>query len=109
MLVLLPLCLSTAQRCEYNLGAFRETWLTLASSLYTGTNSLGQVVLTWVATTPATEFTADVSPFVTQLAKYGGPTTGVFLGYVSFGSETLSSNTNVTLSVPKLSMSVLST
>lgn len=79
-------------------------------NLYYGVNGLGQTVLTWSAATPLTDFTGDISVLVKQdLSSFGGPTPNDYLGYVAFGSETLSASSNVTLSVPKLSMQVLST
>ena len=82
---------------------------TTTFNLYYGVNGLGQTVLTWSAATPLTDFTGDISVLVKQdLSSFGGPTTNDFLGYVAFGSECLSASSNVTLSVPKLSMQVVS-
>ena len=77
-------------------------------NLYFGVNGLGQSVLTWVAATPVTNFVADIAPLLMQdLTSFGGPDTSHYLGYVAFGSEALSAGSNITLSVPHLTMEVV--
>jgi hypothetical protein len=76
-------------------------------SLYTGDNGLGQIVLTWVATGTVQDFTADLSPLLQGLAAVDGPSESDYLGYMAFGSEVLSSGTNVTFYNPSLSMAVV--
>ena len=76
------------------------------SNLYAGSNSLGQKVFTWMSTTNVNRFVGDISPMLTQLASHSGPTSADYLGYIAFGSETYSAASNVTLSVPVLSIDV---
>ncbi|KAI1618411.1 concanavalin A-like lectin/glucanase domain-containing protein [Exophiala viscosa] len=76
-------------------------------SLYYGTNSLSQKVLTWVATGTVQNIDTDFGPLLQGLTGIGGPATSDYLGYMAFGSETLYSSTNVTLYVPSLSMEVV--
>ncbi len=79
-------------------------------NLYYGVNGLGQTVLTWAAAAPVTNFVGNVATLLQQdFSAFGGPTSNDYLGYVAFGSEALSAASNVTLSVPRLSMQVLST
>jgi Glycosyl hydrolase family 12 len=78
----------------------------LFSDLYYGSNSLNQIVFTWVAQANTTDFTGDVAPLLQKLAVNAGPTSTDYLGYVAFGSEAYSSPENVTLYVPKLQIDV---
>ena len=78
-------------------------------NLYFGVNGLGQSVLTWAAAAPVTNFVGDISPLLRQdLTSFGGPDTSHYLGYLAFGSETLSASSKITLSVPHLAMEVVS-
>ena len=78
-------------------------------NLYYGVNGLGQTVLTWAAAAPVTDFTGNIAMLIQQdFSAFGGPTGRDYLGYVAFGSEALSAASNITLSVPRLSMQVLS-
>lgn len=78
-------------------------------NLYYGVNGLGQTVLTWAAAAPVTEFNGNIATLIQQdFSAFGGPTGIDYLGYVAFGSEALSAASNITLSVPHLSMQVLS-
>lgn len=77
------------------------------SDLYTGANSFGQEVLTWLASDNTTTFNGDVGPLIQDLEAYSGPKSTDYLGYVAFGTETLYSDSNATLYVPKLKMDVL--
>jgi hypothetical protein len=78
-------------------------------NLYYGVNGLGQTVLTWSATAPVTNFVGDIAPLIQQdFSAFNGPSTSDHLGYVAFGSEALSSSSNITLSVPHLQMEVVS-
>ncbi|KAF2433275.1 concanavalin A-like lectin/glucanase [Tothia fuscella] len=74
--------------------------------LYTGSNSFGQKVWTWVAAKNATTFAGDVGPLITRLSNKGGPATSDYLGYVGFGTEAYNSAANVTFYVPQLSLKV---
>lgn len=75
--------------------------------LYFGDNSIGQKVFTWVAQSNTTSMNADINPLINELSNHGGPTTTDHLGYVAFGTEALYSLQNVTLSVPRLSMDLV--
>ena len=89
---------------------------TVTFNLYWGSNGLGQTVMTWMvpAGTIANQFYGDLSPLVKfDYSTLTDPPTGVtppksntYLGYVGLGSEAYWSGSNVTLSVPKLSMDV---
>lgn len=83
--------------------------------LYYGQNGLGQTVVTWTvpAGTIANNFIGDLSPLVTYdfgrltlPANIPYPSSNAYLGYIGMGSEALSATQNVTLSVPKLEMTV---
>ncbi|KAK4937956.1 hypothetical protein LTR10_021521 [Elasticomyces elasticus] len=76
-------------------------------SLYFGTNSLSQKVLTWVASGTVQNINADFGPLLQGLTGIGGPATSDYLGYMAFGSETLYSSSNVTFYNPTLSMAVV--
>ncbi|KIX10524.1 uncharacterized protein Z518_01607 [Rhinocladiella mackenziei CBS 650.93] len=76
-------------------------------SLYFGENGLGQSVLTWVANGSVQNFVADIGPLLQGLTGIGGPTVNDYLGYLAFGSEALSSGSNVTFYNPNLSMAVV--
>ena len=79
-------------------------------NLYYGVNGLGQTVLTWAAAQPAPTFVGNIAMLIQQdFSAFGGPTSNDYLGYVALGSEALSASSNVTLSVPRLSMQVTST
>ena len=73
--------------------------------LYYGENLVTQqVVLTWAATAPVTNFVADIAPLLQRdVSAIGGPSSSDYMGYMALGSEVLNSNVNVTLSVPTLS------
>lgn len=75
--------------------------------LYYGDNGIGQKVFTWVAQSNTTSMNADINPLLKELANHGGPTVSDHLGYVAFGTEALYSMDNVTFSVPKLSMDMV--
>jgi len=76
-------------------------------SLYYGTNGVGQNVFTWLAADNTTSFKGDVKQLITQLSTVpGGPTAQTYLGYFAFGSEIFYAGSNMTFSVPKLSLAV---
>ena len=79
-----------------------------AFNMYFGTNTVtGQIVLTWSAAAPITNFVADIAPLLQKdYSALGGPTSSDYMGYMALGSEVLNSNTNVTLSVPTLTMEI---
>jgi hypothetical protein len=92
-----------------------ETINGVTFNLFYGQNGLGQTVLTWMvpAGTIANNFNGDLSPLVTYdfskltlPANIPYPSTSAYLGYVGMGSETYYSTANVTLSVPKLDLTV---
>jgi hypothetical protein len=84
-------------------------------NLYYGANGLGQTVLTWTVPTGtiANNFNGDLSTLVkydystlSLPANIPYPRSSAYLGYIGLGSEALYALQNVTLSVPKLDMSV---
>lgn len=75
--------------------------------LYYGDNDLGQRVFTWMAQQNVTAFTGDISPLLQRLSNFSGPDSDAYLGYLAFGSEVLYSFENVTVSVPRLEMDVV--
>lgn len=75
--------------------------------LYYGDNDLGQRVFTWMAQQNVTAFTGDISPLLHRLSNFSGPDPDAYLGYLAFGSEVLYSFENVTVSVPRLEMDVV--
>lgn len=76
-------------------------------SLYSGVNGLGQHVLTWVASEAVQTFDADLGPLLYGMTGLGGPSTTDYLGYMSFGSETLDAQSNVTFYNPTLNMHIV--
>jgi hypothetical protein len=80
-----------------------------SSNLYSGSNSLQQNVLTWLASETTEKFSGDIAPLITRLSSMntaGFPTVSDYLGHISLGSEAFSANTNVTFYVPVLSIDV---
>ncbi|ERS99624.1 uncharacterized protein SPSK_09381 [Sporothrix schenckii 1099-18] len=78
-------------------------------SLYYGTNSLKQNVLTWLASETTDKFNGDLLPLFTKLFSLKNanfPSASDYLGYFAFGSEAYYSTDYVTFSVPKLSIDV---
>ena len=77
-------------------------------NMYYGTNDVtGQVVMTWSAGTPITNFNADISPILKRdVSALGGPSPSHYLGYAAMGSEVLDATVNVTLSVPTFMMNI---
>ena len=79
----------------------------LISSLFYGTNGNGQNVFTWLANGNATEFQGNVAPLVSRLARFPtGPQPAEYIGYMSFGTETLYANDNVTFANDHLEIKV---
>lgn len=80
------------------------------STLYTGKNSNGQNVFSWVTTDPVTEFDSDILPLFNSILNLQGgkklnvelPIVTDFLGYVGFGTQAYNSIGPVTFSVPRL-------
>jgi hypothetical protein len=78
-----------------------------SSNLYAAQNGIGQNVMTWLASETTERFTNDIAPLLTQLTTMNSadfPAASDYLGYLSFGSEAFSSNSNVTFNVPLLSI-----
>jgi len=76
-------------------------------NLYAAQNGIGQNVMTWLASETTERFTNDIAPLLTQLTTMNSadfPAASDYLGYLSFGSEAFSSNSNVTFNVPLLSI-----
>lgn len=79
------------------------------SNLYSGQNGLGQNVLTWLASATTERFNGDVAPLLSQLLTSNladAPGSSDYLGYWGLGSEAFSANSNVTFSVPLLSVDI---
>ncbi|KAK5467734.1 hypothetical protein LTS15_000707 [Exophiala xenobiotica] len=76
-------------------------------SLYFGVNGLQQTVLTWMASGPVQNISADFRPLLSDLTSVGGPSTADYIGYLAFGSEALWSAANVTFYNPSLSMDIV--
>lgn len=76
------------------------------STLYTGRNSRGTNVYTWVSPSNETNFDEDISPLLQYLWRNKLVSADVRLGLVEFGSETYHSAGNVTFSARDLSMSL---
>lgn len=74
--------------------------------LYSGENSLGQQVHTWVAERNTTSFSGDILPLLDRLAENDGPDAGAYIGYLAFGTEALYSFENVTFYCPTLEMDI---
>lgn len=88
---------------------FREANCLLFSDLYVGKNGNGQNVLTWYSTKTADKFHGDLAPLVNRLVKLGKtnfPEDSDYIGYMSLGTETYSSDEYVTFHVPELSIDV---
>ncbi|CAK7227555.1 hypothetical protein SBRCBS47491_006609 [Sporothrix bragantina] len=78
-------------------------------SLYYGTNSLKQNVLTWMASETTDNFEGDLLPLITKLFTLDNanfPSATDYLGYFAFGSEAYYSDGFVTFTVPHLSIDV---
>ncbi|KAL5598514.1 hypothetical protein BROUX41_003549 [Berkeleyomyces rouxiae] len=78
-------------------------------SLYTGTNSHDQNVLSWVPADPVENMDADLLPLVTKTLSMTGdgfPKSTDYLGYLSIGSEAYYSNGFVTFTVSELSIDI---
>lgn len=77
-----------------------------ASTLYSGQNSRGTSVFTWVSPSDQTSFDEDVSPLLQYLSGKGLVSADARLGLVEFGSEAYHSGGNVTFSAGGFSMEV---
>lgn len=81
--------------------------LTHPSTLYNGTNSKDQHVLTWIAEETANTFNGSIRPLLTALPSLGlkyAPSSTDYIGYFSFGSEAYYSDNTVIFDVLSLSM-----
>ncbi|CAN8099144.1 unnamed protein product [Discula destructiva] len=81
------------------LGSFNFT-------LYSGQNSRGTSVFTWVSPTNNTAFDEDISPLLQYLWRNELVSADARLGLVEFGSEAYHSTSNVTFSAGKFSMDI---
>lgn len=78
-------------------------------NLYSGTNSIGQYVLTWVASQYVENFVGDIAPLITSIPQIGRaefPSTSTYLGYMGLGSEALWTPETVTFDVSYLSIDI---
>ncbi|EKD18906.1 xyloglucan-specific endoglucanase [Drepanopeziza brunnea f. sp. 'multigermtubi' MB_m1] len=81
-------------------------------SLYTGSNSQNQTVLTWAVTDNIPTFTGDILPLLARLSSLplpGGITfsPSLYMGHIALGTEAFSSSANVTFGVEKLSIGLV--
>ncbi|KUI57551.1 Endoglucanase cel12A [Cytospora mali] len=81
------------------LGSFNFT-------LYTGQNSRGTSVFTWVSPTDQTSFNEDIAPLLQYLWRNELVSADARLGLIEFGSEAYHSGNNVTFSATDFSMDV---
>ncbi|KAI1073555.1 nucleotide-diphospho-sugar transferase [Whalleya microplaca] len=75
-------------------------------TLYTGQNSRGTNVYTWVAKTTQTSFDHEISPLLQYLWRNGLISSNLKLGLSEFGTEAYNSGGNVTLVASSYSMSI---
>lgn len=78
----------------------------VCSTLYSGQNSRGTSVFTWVSPSDQTSFDEDISPLLQYLSSKDLVSADARLGLVEFGSETYHSGKNVTFSAGPFSMDV---
>lgn len=79
------------------------------SELYQGENGVGQKVLTWYSPTVSNRFHGDLFQLVDRLIEMGEkdfPSDSDYIGYLSVGTETYSSDDFVTFHVPELAVDV---
>lgn len=79
---------------------------TFCSTLYSGLNSRGTSVFTWVSPSDETSFDEDISPLLQYLASNELVSADAQLGLIEFGSETFYSAGNVTFSAGDFTMGV---
>jgi len=79
-----------------------------AFTLYTGLNSNGQQVYSWLAASNITYFDEDVSPLIHYLWRHGMISENVYLGSLQFGTETFHAGSNVTFSAQDTVLTVAS-
>lgn len=79
---------------------------TCCSTLYSGLNSRGTSVFTWVSPSDETSFDEDISPLLQYLASNKLVSADARLGLIEFGSETFYSAGNVTFSAGDFTMGV---
>jgi hypothetical protein len=81
----------------------------MLSELYQGENGVGQKVLTWYSPTIANKFHGDLFKLVDRLIEMDEkdfPSSSDYIGYMSVGTETYSSDDFVTFHVPELAVDV---
>lgn len=76
------------------------------STLYSGQNSRGTSVYTWVSPSDQTSFDEDISPLLQYLWRNELVSADARLGLVEFGSEAYHSENNVTFSAGDFSMQI---
>lgn len=79
------------------------------SRLFTGNNSNGQIVHSWVANKTLTTFDMDFAPLLGFLSARNMVPTDVYLGTVQFGTETFSASSQVNFTVTSYEASMRST
>lgn len=78
----------------------------VCSTLYSGQNSRGTIVYTWVSPANETAFDEDISPLLQYLWRKDLVSSDARLGLVEFGSEAYHSASNVTFSAGDFSMGI---
>lgn len=78
----------------------------VCSTLYSGKNSRGTSVYTWVSPSNETAFDEDISPLLQYLWRNELVSADARLGLVEFGSETYHSGGNITFSAVDFSLGI---
>jgi hypothetical protein len=78
-------------------------------TLYSGENSGGQTVHSWLALSNQSDFEADATPLINYLTNNSLVETDAYMGILQFGSETWHSTANVTFDVTSFNLNVTST
>jgi len=77
--------------------------------LYSGENTDGQTVHSWLALENQSDFSADVMPLINYLTNNSLVESDAFMGILQFGSETWHSAGNITFDVASFNLNVTST
>jgi xyloglucan-specific endo-beta-1,4-glucanase len=77
------------------------------SKLYSGANSAGQTVYSWLAASNITSFNANVAPLIHALWQKNFIPQSIYLGTFQFGTETFHATDNVTFSASDYYFNIL--
>ncbi|KAH7333128.1 concanavalin A-like lectin/glucanase domain-containing protein [Rhexocercosporidium sp. MPI-PUGE-AT-0058] len=75
-------------------------------TLYSGPNSNGQFVYSWLGSTNITDFDEDISPLLHYLWRHKLIDDSNYLGVVQFGTETFHASSNVVFSAHDYNLSI---